>query len=61
LLAVCISASSRIFLSISCILGCAAWSISVCVTKLVLTGECVIVHHAAGGEWIRELAQQRNL
>jgi hypothetical protein len=25
-------------------------SISVCVTKLVLTGEWVIVHHAAGGE-----------
>jgi len=32
------------------VLGFAAWSISVCVTKLVLTGECVIVHHAADGE-----------
>jgi len=54
-LAVCISASSRIFLEY--VLDCAARSVSVCVTKLVLTGECVIVHHAAGGEWIRELVQ----
>ena len=30
--------------------GCAVRSVSVCVTKFVLTGECVIVHHAAGGE-----------